>query len=333
MPAGDRRVKSMGSPSTSRRVVARRRMSAVWEEDEGNGISGDKAQISSSNVPPRLPKIDHGVQSPPVRANTISTPQNARARARSLTSETKSMAPSVVSSYTTASLTVDLPVPLPVSDGGTPEGFTSLVLPRAAYNTRHTRRYSALLSGAGDSFGAPRLGITQTTMSTISITKNAAGSPYGNRPRFLSLSSFSLSSSEKQNGLKLNASSHHLSDFPPPLSFTSHTPPPSKVGSHQVLVKVYAVGLDHLDGLIVNDKVARSDCYGFVPGRSFVGRAVECGYGVNTVTRGDLVMGLLDVRKVCWKVQRLSHAMEFSQITYFFSAGPCLNSFWSTNSA
>ncbi|KLO08269.1 hypothetical protein SCHPADRAFT_922652 [Schizopora paradoxa] len=293
VPVAHRRVKSVSSQSTSRRVVARRRMSAVWEEDEGGNSNqaGDIAQSSSSNIQSRLSKVDRSTPFPPSRANTISAPQNVRARARSTTSETKSIVPSLASTYTSASRTVDLPVPLPVSDGGTPEGFTSLVLPRAAYTPRHAKRYSTLFSGADESFTSPRLGITQTTMSTISITKNAAGSPYGSRPRLLSLSSFSLSSSsEKHGSLKRNASSHNFSDLPPPLSFSSHTPPPSKVSSQQVLVKVYAVGLDHLDDLIVGEKVARSDCYGFVPGRSFVGRAVE-------FSKSDWVMGLLDVRK------------------------------------
>ena len=59
------------------------------------------------------------------------------------------------------------------------------------------------------------------------------------------------------------------------------------------------MGVDGLDDLIVSEKVSRTDCYGFVPGRSFVGRAVECGYEVSSISKSDWVMGLLDVRKVC----------------------------------
>lgn len=74
--------------------------------------------------------------------------------------------------------------------------------------------------------------------------------------------------------------------------------PPSKVQSHQVLVQIYAVGIDILDDLIVSEKSMRNDSYGFVAGRSFVGRAVECGFEVNRVSKSDWVMGILDVRKV-----------------------------------
>ena len=64
-------------------------------------------------------------------------------------------------------------------------------------------------------------------------------------------------------------------------------------------MQVYAVAVDGLDDRIITERSARKDCYGFVPGRAFVGRAVEVGFEVNNVIKGDWVVGLLDVRKVC----------------------------------
>lgn len=58
------------------------------------------------------------------------------------------------------------------------------------------------------------------------------------------------------------------------------------------------MGLDGLDDAIVGEKASRRDCYGFVPGRSFVGRVVEVGFEVTDVVKSDWVMGLLNVRKV-----------------------------------
>ena len=125
-----------------------------------------------------------------------------------------------------------------------------------------------------------------------------------------------------------------------PLGFTSYRKPPDYVPSSCVLVQVWAVGADGIDarlvGLrsgarnavdtlrptnimnghvkkggslrwnIVRGAVAPTDqdlnqpVVGYIPGRSFVGRVLECGWGVedDIVKKGDWVVGLLDVRKV-----------------------------------
>ena len=125
-----------------------------------------------------------------------------------------------------------------------------------------------------------------------------------------------------------------------PLGFTSYRKPPDYVPSSCVLVQVWAVGTDGIDarlvGLrsgarnavdtlrptnimnghvkkggslrwnIVRAAVAPADqdlhqpVVGYIPGRSFVGRVLECGWGVedDIVKKGDWVVGLLDVRKV-----------------------------------
>lgn len=293
-----RRVVSQGTTS-SRRTMGSRRMSAVWEEDEGDE--------SGPNSPRRV-HTDPAPLSSHARARSLSSPQRALPdRARSptnaslLSGEASSLAPSSApsSAFTSASRTVDLPNPLPVTNGGTPSGFTSLVLPRAAHPPAPSKRYS-ILFGNSSHVDITRSGLGQTTMSTISITKNAASSALGGpRPRFLSLSSLSLLSPGSGSKSDLpKTPSHLLGTLPRPLSITSHTRPPSKVNSHQILCQVYAVAVDGLDDRIVSEKSARKDCYGFVPGRAFVGRAVEVGFEVNNVAKSDWVVGLLDVRKV-----------------------------------
>ncbi|KAL5527215.1 hypothetical protein ACEPAG_6006 [Sanghuangporus baumii] len=287
------------STASSRRTIGRRRMSAVWEEDEG-----DEPTPNS----PRRVHTDPAPLSSLGRARSLSTPHRTPPpeRAKSPTSaslhsvESGSLASSSApsSAFTSASRTVDLPNPLPVTNGGTPTGFTSLVLPRAAHPPASSKRYT-LLFGNSSQVDLTRTGLAQTTMTTISITKNAASSSLGGaRPRFLSLSSLSLLSPGSGSKSDLpKTPSHLLGSLPRPLSITSHTRPPTKVHSHQVLVQVYAVALDGLDDRIVSEKSARNDCYGFVPGRSFVGRVVEAGFEVNNVAKGDWIIGLLDVRK------------------------------------
>lgn len=81
------------------------------------------------------------------------------------------------------------------------------------------------------------------------------------------------------------------------LSITAHTPPPRKIGSQQVLVQVIAVAIDEMDKLLLREKVRAENGFGYVPGRSFCGRIVECGYEVKKMRKGDVVFGLQDSRK------------------------------------
>ncbi|TRM68608.1 hypothetical protein BD626DRAFT_394373 [Schizophyllum amplum] len=97
------------------------------------------------------------------------------------------------------------------------------------------------------------------------------------------------------------------------LGFTSHRQPPTFVPASSVLVQVWAVGVDTLDGRLVGVDVdgrcrkaskeragaERQADIGYIPGRSFVGRILQCGWEVRDehVRKGDWVVGLLDVRK------------------------------------
>lgn len=276
-------------------------MSAVWEEDENDEVN--------ENIFPNRISLDsplgnvHSHSRSTSRSNSLKrgVPRSTASSIRSGHTKDNSITSSNSRNSLSTLRTVDIPLPLAVTDGGTPSGYTSLVLPRAAYTPSSNKHYSVLF-GNSDDIDITRSGLAQTTMTTISITKNAALSAGHARPRFRSLSSFANSvgglASRSSKDLTVATPDHLLMTLPLPLSITSHTTPPNKVHSTQVLVQVYAVAVDGLDDVIVYDKAARQDSYGFVPGRSFVGRAVECGYEVNSIAKSDWVMGLMDMRKV-----------------------------------
>ena len=89
-------------------------------------------------------------------------------------------------------------------------------------------------------------------------------------------------------------------------------------------MQVHAVGLDTLDSLIVHDKAGMNGNgggltggkgigggkAGFIPGRSFAGRVIECGWAVReeVCRRGEWVVGLLDVKKVRYRSLYLPHS-------------------------
>ncbi|KAJ1308828.1 hypothetical protein OPQ81_004516 [Rhizoctonia solani] len=203
-----------------------------------------------------------------VRKRSTST-QRARPRPHSVRS----------SSSTSSSRTV-LPS-LQVSAGETiaGAGYTSLTLPRAAYTPSKTADRP---TGVVD---LTKAALAQTTMTSLSVIRGGGAS----RMRRISLS-LSLNSSAS------SLSAVRLAEIEGALGLTAHMSPPRKVGSSQVLVQVHAVALDALDAIIVSKRLAKGG-YGFVPGRSFVGRAVECGFEVANVSRGDWVIGLTEIRK------------------------------------
>ncbi|KAG8685143.1 hypothetical protein FRC08_013275 [Ceratobasidium sp. 394] len=216
-----------------------------------------------------------------------STSQQRTARHRPL---------SVRSSSSTSSSRTVLPLPVPAESG-----YTSPVLPRAAYTpSRTTDRPMSVVD-------LSKSGLAQTTMTTISVIRDVGG-----RNRRISLS-LNSSRSSLRSGLSSRNSSIaslgpgagpsvplalRLAELEGALGLSAHIAPPQKVQSSQVIVQVHAVALDALDALIVSERMGKgSEGAGFVPGRSFVGRAVECGFEVSNVSRGDWVIGLTDIRK------------------------------------
>jgi hypothetical protein len=105
--------------------------------------------------------------------------------------------------------------------------------------------------------------------------------------------------------ITLSTSAHRLSATPmhlrhqlhPPVDFSSHLKPPTKLSNSQVLIQIYAVAIDDVDLNALGSK-GKGDVGKWVPGRSFVGRCLSVGVEEKEIVRGDIVLGLVDVRKV-----------------------------------
>lgn len=208
--------------------------------------------------------------------------------------------------------TYSIPAPFPVSEPGhgtNSGGYTSLTLPHAAYTGKSGR---TRLSGQVD---LVRSGRAQSSMATVEIVRGVANANMS----VLSLAktrrrlSFGLTGKKREKESETPA--HLRATLPLPVAFMAHIPPPSFVSTNHILVQVFAVGLDALDSMIVQEKAekrgavatVRGKKRGFIPGRAFVGRAVECGFDVDNAVckRGEWVVGLLDVRKVGFIAMRL----------------------------
>jgi len=212
-------------------------------------------------------------------------------RSRSLSAPSKSS----VRTSSALSRTVELPsVPATSSGVQATSGYTSLILPLAAY-TPSKNPAQDLVSNKVD---LPRSGIAQTTMSSISITKNGSSQTTLRAAKRMSL--HGLFGNLSTPTLDLATPDHLRAFAPSPLAFTSSLAPPSRFGSSQVLVQVWAVALDRLDALIVQERASKLDGsgHGFIPGRGFVGRVIETGVEVSNIHRGDWVFGSFEVKKV-----------------------------------
>ena len=262
-------------------------MSMVREEDddmEGSGYSSANSQTEHSGAV-------HDHHSPelappsPRRTHTFKEQLQPR-RWKSVGSALSSVSGA---SFTASRQTVDVPPLLPHSQSS---GYSTLLMPRTVYTpSKHPERVSSLVD-------LVKTGIIGTTMSTISITRYGAES-ITRRGRKMSLPLI-LRPGGGSKGFDLPE--HLKGNMPSPVSFSSITPPPTKVQSHQVLVQVWCVALEGLDQLLTWDRAKTPDGYGFVPGRGFLGKAMECGGSVSSVRRGDWVMGVLDVGKVRYEL-------------------------------
>jgi hypothetical protein len=166
-----------------------------------------------------------------------------------------------------------------------------MTLPSGAYKpSKSPSRYSSKLD-------LNTLGMPSTVMSTLSITSKSSSSN-NNLSSSQSIHSSSnglLSRRGSMNIASSSSSSSNAANLPPPtihLQFSAHTPPPRKIGSTALLIRIFSVALDAYDALS-----ARDASRGFVPGRAFVGKVLEWGEGVKGFSKGDWVYGLMGVRK------------------------------------
>lgn len=144
-------------------------------------------------------------------------------------------------------------------------GYTNLILPTGGgFTDSHARRSSDIDSRV---LGLPHAAMAAITLSTAPPTNQKDATPMHLR--------------------------HHL---PAPVDFTSHIKPPGKVHPSQILVQIYAVAIDHVDILALDDKT-RADVGKWIPGRSFVGRCISAGEHEKDIHRGDIIVGLLDIKK------------------------------------
>lgn len=145
-------------------------------------------------------------------------------------------------------------------------GYTTLILPTGAY------RPSDPSKSTPSEVNARVLGLPHATMAALVLSSST-------------------------HRVKSDTPAHLRHQLPAPVDFSSHLKPPTKVNDSQVLVQVYAVALDGFD-LAALDVKGRADVGKWVPGRSFVGRCLQVGSYEKELVRGDLVMGIMDVRKV-----------------------------------
>ncbi|KAE8212774.1 hypothetical protein CF327_g3636 [Tilletia walkeri] len=169
------------------------------------------------------------------------------------------------------------------------QSATSLPLPSNPSVYRPSKDPSKLSSKIDDALYG------RSTMQTISITSGSFRSKSARK-----------AASSSGHGARDDASIRSSSEVPAHLreelaqstmALSAHTPPPRKVGSSQVLVQVIAVAIDEMDRLIVQDRIRNGKGYGFVPGRSFCGRIMECGWDVKHLKKGTIVFGMQDGSK------------------------------------
>ncbi|KAI0092524.1 hypothetical protein BDY19DRAFT_490111 [Irpex rosettiformis] len=260
--------------------------------------SGKEPSVSSS---------DEGAENPDARlrayafSKVTGSPRRSYSHTRRLS---RSISPTVYSfSQNLPTHSIPAPTPLDAEGSSAPSGYTGLTLPHAAYSGDGKAE-----TGDGK-IDLVRMGLAQSSMATVEVTRgageqNGGGDARKKRRHF----SFTLSLKlpvhiGKGKGKGKDATPSHLLDsLPLPVAFLSHIPPPSYVPSSYILIQVFAVGLDALDSLIVHEKMGNgsgSKGLGFIPGRSVVGKVVECGWDVkgDVCKRNEWVVGLMDVRK------------------------------------
>ncbi|KIP09818.1 hypothetical protein PHLGIDRAFT_28790 [Phlebiopsis gigantea 11061_1 CR5-6] len=267
------------------------------QPDRPSGTSGPTAVVRSrSHRSAKESSSDDGSENPDARLQAYARSQGQLKKSYSYTRRlSRSISPTPFSySQTLPTHTI----PPPTLEPGVPNK-PGLTLPHAAYNGG-----SKAASGDGK-VDLVRAGIAQTSMATVEVTRGAAlqdPTPAQKKKRrtFSFQLPFRRSKGPSGKGKESLTPAHLLSTLPIPVAYLSHLPPPSYVPPSYVLVQVFAVGLDSLDSLLVQEKTVNgAKSAGFIPGRSIVGKAIEVGWEVkaDVCRRGEWIIGLLDVKQ------------------------------------
>lgn len=162
--------------------------------------------------------------------------------------------------------------------GASISGYNSFVVPSGAYQPSRDPSRVAM-------FGSENLQNLQgqVTMHSLSLRHG-------------------INDSEQSRKEAMQPLPPHLArrlNIAPQLAFGNLSPIPKQLKSHELLVEVHAVGIDFWDLAVAATMARRPDGFGYIPGRSFCGRILECGYEVTKLRKGDFVYGLQELKKVC----------------------------------
>lgn len=155
---------------------------------------------------------------------------------------------------------------------------------------------SAATSRSPTTVSLANIRAARSTMSALSISAAAAG--FATRS---SSKGFSLFRKSKSSALAASQNDSNVImrfDAGRDLTFGTLQPTPTKMRSDEVLVQVHTVGVDQFDWAKVKAFARDPSGFGFIPGRSFYGKAVECGNDVRRIKKGDMVYGLNELRRV-----------------------------------
>ncbi|KAJ3517565.1 hypothetical protein NLJ89_g420 [Agrocybe chaxingu] len=247
-------------------------------------LESDSAEATHSSDQPRA-SYSTSQTSAPGRSRSLrhTSPDLRRRRSRSLeSSSTSSGSTPRNRSRTTHTLTAEvqaltLATPGEIPSKGT-QGYTSLILPRAPAPTtaaglsKHDSWFSVANTGtiglsADGKIDLTRSGIAQTTMATVEVvrglglSRNGSGirgvlSTFGRRRAVSGGSPAKVGASASTRRGSVDDSHRDVLQPTPGvegtlLGFTSYRSPPNYVPSRSVLVQVWAVGVDGVDGRLV----------------------------------------------------------------------------------
>ncbi|KAM0787962.1 hypothetical protein ACM66B_006166 [Microbotryomycetes sp. NB124-2] len=224
------------------------------------------------------------------------------------------LSPPIMTPYTIPPPAVPLPFHIPTAAD---EGFWR---PRAASTTSDSRSvrssggYSTMSVPTGAFYRPPKNPARAQHRHSMAVASSMAPSTTKSEPAAGMMATLSISATALTRPTASSSSGFSLfKKMEPPiassaaasrkfeatrdLTYSTLQPLPKKVKSDEVMVQVFAVGLDRLDIERTKEMASRPDGFGFVPGRAFYGKVLDTGIEIKLVKRGDLVFGLMPMKK------------------------------------